>query len=167
MAFRPPCRNHQLARGFTLIEILVVCAIAAITLSLAVLRTSIFDARRLDDAAERLAQGLETMRDESIISGQLLGFSSDGKGYQFWRLDGEKKTWISLAGAGDLASREFPGGVELETLAINGSSRPLGERIVFYPSGMIEPFSLTLRAGSARMTLSADGLGRLEMQHEP
>jgi hypothetical protein len=51
-------------------------------------------------------------------------------------------------------------------MSINGTSRPLGERIVFYPSGMIESFSLTLVAGEARVKLAADVLGRLELSHE-
>ena len=162
MRGRFPCA----LRGFTLIEILVVCAIAAVALSMLVLRTSLFDGRRLDEAAESLSERLEAIRDEAIISGQLLGFSSDGKGYQFWRLDGEKKAGIALSSAGDLAAREFPGGVELASMSINGTSRPLGERIVFYPSGMIESFSLTLVAGEARVKLAADVLGRLELSHE-
>lgn len=161
-----PCQLPRTGRGFTLIEILVVCAIVGVTLAFVVFRTGLLDGRRLGDAAESLAQRLESTRDEAIISGQLLAFSSDGKGYQFWRLDGEKKTWASLSSAGDLAARELPGGVELASMSINGSPRPLGERIVFYPSGMIEPFSLTLAAGNARMKLAADVLGRLEIRHE-
>ena len=78
----------------------------------------------------------------------------------------KKKAWIALSSAGDLAAREFPGGVELASMSINGTSRPLGERIVFYPSGMIESFSLTLVAGEARVKLAADVLGRLELSHE-
>ena len=87
-----PCQLPRTGRGFTLIEILVVCAIVGVTLAFVVFRTGLLDGRRLGDAAESLAQRLESTRDEAIISGQLLAFSSDGKGYQFWRLDGEKKS---------------------------------------------------------------------------
>ena len=159
-------RGPRAGRGFTLIEILVVCAIAGITLSFLLFSTGILGGRSLEDATESLAQRLETIRDEAVISGQILGFSSDGKGYQFWRLDGENKTWNAWSRAGDLAAREFPGGVVLSAMSINGSPRPLGERIIFHPSGTGETFSLTLDADKSRMKLAADVLGRLEISRE-
>ena len=153
---------YRVARGFTLVEILVVCAIMAIMAGLVMVRLEHSDASRLGDAAEDLTRRLESARDEAVIRGRPIAFSSDGQGYQFW-LAADNTTWIPLPGA-DSASR-FTRGVELNALRLNGSARPLGERIVFLPFGLVEPFALTLVAGSSRVEVQADALGRFETQH--
>ncbi|MBS1229317.1 MAG: type secretion system protein GspH [Proteobacteria bacterium] len=153
---------YRVARGFTLVEILVVCAIMAIMAGLAMVRLEHSDASRLGDAAEDLTRRLESARDEAVIRGRPIAFSSDGQGYQFW-LAADNATWIPLPGA-DSASR-FIRGVELNALRLNGSARPLGERIVFSPYGLVEPFALTLAAGSSRVEVLADALGRFETRH--
>ena len=78
-------------RGFTLIEILVVCAIMAIVATLAAVRLEQSDASRLSGAAEELTRRLEAARDEAVIRGRPIAFSSDGQGYQFW-LAGDNTT---------------------------------------------------------------------------
>ena len=153
---------YRIARGFTLIEILVVCAIMAIMAALVMVRLEHSDASRVNEAAEDLTRRLEAARDEAVIRGAPIAFSSDGLGYQFW-LANDSATWIPLPGA-DSASR-FARGVELAAIRLNGSARPLGERVVFSPFGLVEPFALTLVAGSSRVDVSADALGRFEARH--
>ena len=78
------------SRGFTLLEILIAVAIVAVTVGLAVLKFEPSDGRRLEDAAEKLVRQLEVARDEAVIRGQTVAFSSDGQGDQFWVADAER-----------------------------------------------------------------------------
>ena len=152
-------------RGFTLIEILVVCAIMAILLGLAAVRLDFSAASRLNSAAEALSRQLEAARDESMIRGQTLAFSSDGPGYQFWVSNADRNEWFALPANDAIASRQFPSGIVLSALSINGLSRPLGERIVFSISGLTEIFTLTLASDSSRVEILSDALGRMDIRH--
>ena len=158
----PACLPRR-SRGFTLVEILVVCAIMAIMATLVAVRLEHSDANRLDAAAEDLTHRLEAARDEAVILGVPIAFSSDGLGYQFWLADAN--TWVPLPSEDGKAGGRFGSGVELGAVRLNGSSRPLGERIVFSPFGLVEPFALSLSAGSSRVAVLADALGRFETQH--
>jgi general secretion pathway protein H len=149
-------------RGFTLVEILVVCAIVAILLGLAIVGLGASDSRRLAGAAEDLSRRLEAARDEAVIRGQRLAFSSDGQAYQFWFSDGERNEWIALPSSDVIGARQLPQGIALAAMRINGLARPLGERIVFSISGISEPFALTLSCANSRVDIRADALGRIE-----
>ena len=156
--------RHAAARGFTLIEILAVCAIMAILLGLAMVRLDSSGTRRLESAAEDLTRLLEAARDESVIRGQPLAFSSDGQGYQFWLSETAHNEWVALPGSAAIAARKFPDGVILSSLLINGTPRPLGERVIFSLSGISEPFTLTLTSASSHIDILSDALGRIEIR---
>ncbi|SDH21774.1 GspH/FimT family pseudopilin [Propionivibrio dicarboxylicus] len=160
-ALRPP----RTGRGFTLIEVLVVCAIMATALAFAALKLDVTDGARLKAAAEDLAGRLENARDEAVIRGQAIAFSSDGQGYQFWLADRNRNAWVVLADSAHLVSGRFAGGAQLQSVVINGSPRPVGERITFSPVGLSDAFSLSLSIGPARLEILADALGRIEIRH--
>ena len=162
----PACRQRQ-EQGFTLLEILVVCAIVAITLGLVMIKLDPSDSQRLNAAGEALANRLEAARDEAVIRGQTVAFSSDGQGYQFWVADAERNAWVALPDTDTVASGRFAEGVALSAIRVNGASRPLGERLAFSFSGLIEPFNLSLSAGNSTLDISADALGRIETRRAP
>lgn len=153
--------------AFTLVEVLVVCAIVAIVVGLAAVRLDPSDARRLEAAAEALLVQLDTAHDEAVTRGRPVAFSSDGEGYQFWIADPGKEAWLPLIDRPALASGRLADGVRLHALAINGTPRPLGEKLVFSMNGLCESFRLTLAAGNATLALEGDALGRLEIRRVP
>jgi type II secretion system protein H len=155
------------ARGFTLIEIIAACAIAAIVLGITMIKLDATDGRRLRQAAELLAGRLEAARDEAVIRGQPVAFSSDGQGFQFWVADRERGAWVALADADTVAAGRLADGVALSALRVNGAPRPLGERLVFSFGGLAEAFALTLTAGPQSLDIAGDALGRIEIRSTP
>jgi type II secretion system protein H len=155
----PGCEPRR-ARGFTLIEIVAVCAIAAIALGVVMIRFDFSDGQRLRLAAEALAGRLEAARDEAVLRGQAIAFSSDGQGFQFWLA--ERGAWVALSDA-DAAGR-LADGIALSELRVNGAARPLGGRLVFSPSGLSETFTLTLTNGEQSLEIAGDALGRIEIR---
>ena len=108
-------------QGCSLIEILVVCAIMALALGLAVVKFEPSDTQRLNAVGDNLLVQLEAARDEAVIRGQHVAFSSDGGGYQFWVADAERNAWVALPDSDAFASRRFSPGVSLGAIRVNGS----------------------------------------------
>jgi type II secretion system protein H len=160
-------RHWRLARGFTLIEIIVACAIAAIALGVVMIKLDFSDGRRLRQAAETLSGRLEAARDEAVTRGQAVAFSSDGQEFQFWLADRERGVWVALTDADAAVSGRLADGVSLSTLRVNGAARPLGERLVFSFGGLAEAFTLTLTAGTQSIDIAGDALGRVEIRDTP
>ncbi|WP_432721023.1 GspH/FimT family pseudopilin [Jeongeupia wiesaeckerbachi] len=150
----------QRCRGFTLVEILVALAIVGLILGLAVVKLNDSDATTLSREAERLALLLDNARDAAINSGRTTAWSSDGRGYQFWLLD-DQNSWQAIGADEVLRARSFPEGISLSALTINLRDRPIGERIVFEPSGVNAPFHFELQLGDARWQLDGDAMGRV------
>ena len=84
------------ARGFTLVEVLVIVVIVGITLSLVVVNFGRDDKRVLADEAQRLGLLLEHAHDEAVASSRLLSWAADAKGYQFAVATGPD-TWMLLS----------------------------------------------------------------------
>lgn len=160
-------RGARRSRGFTLIEIIAACAVAAIALGVVMLRLDFSDGRRLRAAAETLAGRLEAARDEAVMRGQAVAFSSDGQGFQFWVADRERGAWVALPDTGAVAAGRLADGISLTALRVNGAARPLGERLVFPVGGLAEAFALTLAAGAQSLDVAGDSLGRIEIRGAP
>ena len=149
--------------GFTLIEILVVMVIISIIVALAAVRFGQSDVDTLQRESERLSLLLEAARDEAIASGSTMGFTPESNGYRFW-IQNTETGWQPVADGEVLRLRELPTPLLLEDIQVNLQALVAGSRIVFSPSGVNAPFSLTLRAGLDTRTLRADALGRITIQ---
>ena len=166
------------ARGFTLIEILVVLALIALLTGLAALSAGAAGSP-VEREARRLASTLRLAVDESRLQGRVLGLRFDQEGYSYLELlpgepdggPGFNFIWKQSAQRGALAPRSWPEPLKFE-LRINGRlvteglrrpSRP--PQIVLLPEGEFTPFSLRLigtREAGAVMRFSSSGL--LEIQ---
>ena len=150
-------------QGFTLLEILVAVAIIAIVSGMAVVRFESSDGRRAAQAGEQMAMLLDAARNEAIFSGRSVAISSDGQGYQFWGADGANGEWIVLPRDEMLVAKRLPDGVAWKAQRVNDRPQNIGQRIVFPPDGVIDPFTIELAAGDSVVRLEADVMGRIEV----
>lgn len=152
------------AKGFTLLEILVVMAIVVVVLGVAVARLEDSGERNTQGEADRLSVALEAARDDAIYSGSQVAFSTDGSGYQFWVGDDRQGRWQSLADASTLAPGRLRHEVKITAQYVNGRKQRLGQRLVFSADGLSEPFSLLLEGGHARYQVASDVLGQINVK---
>jgi general secretion pathway protein H len=145
------------ARGFTLVEVLVVVLIVAVLVSLVAVRLASGARQTLQEEAQRLAALLAHARDEAIVTGAPLAWQGADAGYRFLQR-GPDRTWQPVAGDASLRARSLPPGVRLvaiETPATAGRGAPT---IVLAPTGVAEPFRITLASGEQRARVASDGV---------
>ena len=145
------------ARGFTLVEVLVVVVIIALLVSVVAVKIAPDARQSLREEATRLAAVLAHARDEAITTGAPLAWQGAGSGYRFVRRAADR-TWQPLDRDAALRARELAPGVSLaaiETTAGAGGPAPV---IVLAPTGLSEPFRITLALGPHRVRVSSDGV---------
>lgn len=139
--------------GFTLLEIMVVVVLIAISVTFAVVNLE----RDTDDVAElearRFAQLIEHARDESILSGRPYAVQVDpiAGGYTFLQYGNE---WSEITEDDVFRPREFPPdlGVTFEM----PSDPDSGGLLVVEGLGVITPFVLTVRGDTRTYRVSVD-----------
>jgi general secretion pathway protein H len=150
------------ARGFTLLELLVVLVIAGITLGFISLNALPSDRQALQAEAQRIALLMQLARDEAIVRNRPIAFEADGNRYRFLLREGSK--WLLMDQDDMLRERPFqraPIALSI-TPAVAGESNPL--RIVFGREPVDKPFILTMSTGQSSVSLRADGIGHFEVE---
>lgn len=115
------------ARGFTLLEVVVVLALIGVILGFA--RLSLGDggaAARLEHDARTLAAALRLAQDEAVLDEREFGLRLAADGYEFMRL--ADRHWQSLKDAQALRSRQMDGERHL-ALRIDGQAVPLPDQL--------------------------------------
>jgi general secretion pathway protein H len=144
-------------RGFTLVEVLVVVVIIALLATVVVVRIAPDARQGLREEAARLAAVLAHARDEAVVTGAPLAWQAAGSGYRFARRAADR-TWQPLDRDAALRARALAPGVSLaaiETAARADGPQPV---IVLAPTGLAEPFRITLALGPHRVRVSSDGV---------
>ena len=153
--------------GFSLLEMLVVIAILAITAGIALLSTNLAGpATRLGDEAERLAGLLSLLCEESILQNQENGLILQAQGFRFVTFDGER--WVDRPERIYRARDYFqPLAIELtldgRSVALTGSTNQ--PHIACFSSGEMTSFRMTMGFADARVQISADTLGAVRVEN--
>lgn len=145
------------ARGFTLLELLIVIVIAGITLGLVSFNAMPSERQVLQKDAQRIALLLQLARDEAIVRNRPIVFEAGQERYRFLIRNGNE--WQPIPQDDLLREREFkrPPIVLAIDPPAPGQTNPL--RIVFGREPVDKPFVLTLSARGASVAIRADGIG--------
>jgi general secretion pathway protein H len=151
-------RDTARARGFTLIEVLVVLLIMGLFVGMvsAVVRPD--DRGLLRVEAERLAQLLDLAAAESRLAGNSIAWTSDGPGYRFWRMTGDAE-WSEVRDSDLLRARTLPKGMTISGLQVENMRSPEHMRLEFNPYGQSLSFSIEMSLGAARYAVAASPVG--------
>lgn len=149
--------------GFTLIEIMVVLLIVAITIGMVGVNLQRGDNNRAQDETNRIVILLQAAREEAILQGQVFAVQFTKDGYRFLRSSTKGK--LELIEKDDVFSpRTLEEGVML-TFTIDGAAADTEAGLILDPSGSFTPFVLTLRVGEAAW--QALGLANGKIQSKP
>jgi general secretion pathway protein H len=151
-------------RGFTLVEILVVVVIIALTAGLAVVAYDGNPRGVATREATRLAGALEHAAQSAQVRAETLGVSADGGRWRFWRRAGEAGGWLPLTDDDVLAPHALPAGLLVHPLTYAGAPLAADAIVPLHASGHNEPYAFVLTARDTRIVLAADPLNRVALQ---
>ncbi|HYD28164.1 GspH/FimT family pseudopilin [Brevundimonas sp.] len=144
MSARRACRA-----GFTLVELLMTVAIIGLAAGAVVL--SVPDPRpSVEQDAERFAARLSRAREEAVLTNRSVAVEATAAGYGFSAFDGAE--WSPLS--------DGPFGPEAWSAGVSVS--PAGPvRVVFDPTGVAEPATITLSRDGHASRITVDGAGEV------
>lgn len=144
-------------RGFTLIEVLVVVAIAGIVVAVAAVNLFPSDEQVARREATRVALAVEHARDAAWFGGLPTAVTFDGQRVREWRLAGSE--WRADA------ARETGLGAEVKLGAVHVDGVPLDprDRLVFLSDGLGVPFRVALEVRGLRWAIEGDAAGAVRL----
>jgi general secretion pathway protein H len=158
---RPP----RAARGFTLIEIMVVMVILGITMALVSVNFSNDDSQALNEEAKRLAALLEHAQREVLLTGVPIAWSADKGKYQFWQR-GKNGKWDEPSSDDILRERTFPIAIEWGENRIAGNPIKPDDRLIFLAGGLNLPFELKLKYRDRQLRILGTPTGRVSVEEK-
>jgi general secretion pathway protein H len=145
------------ARGFTLIEVLVVVAITGIILAVAAVNFFPGDAEVARRESGLMALAIERARDTAWFGGRPAAISFDEGRMREWRLQGD--SWQP-----DPARDQALGGdVQILGLYVDGQRLERGERLVFFADGLGIPFRVALQIRGLAWAIEGDAAGSIAL----
>ena len=159
-------RRVRSARGFTLLVLLVVVAIAGLLVSLVALSLGGIGGPRPEAELRDLADRIALAHEGSTLSGRTLGLRQTADGIEFLAFAIDPATrravWGSVGDERQLAPARFPAPYRL-SIEVDGTAATVGgaaPSIILLPDGDMTPFRITLGADgvrSARLVGDEDG----------
>jgi general secretion pathway protein H len=155
--------DRMRARGFTLLELLVVLVIAGMLLGLVAFNAMPSERQALQNEAQRIALLLQLARDEAIVRNRPIAFEAESSRYRFLIRDDNK--WETIPQDDLLHEREFgraPLALGIAPAFVAAGTDPL--RIIFGREPVDKPFVLTFTSGDTSVAIRADGIGNFVVE---
>jgi general secretion pathway protein H len=160
------------ARGYTLIEILVVLFIISIVTSVALLTISRNQNKQLETFANQLAQTMALAEEQAMLQSVVLGLRLDDHSFHFASLqqaiEGEKKAGWSPLQDTILGQHPIPSDIQLAVQVggqkiVSDHNTKLVPQVVISTSGEITPFTIYIgkKGEKPRYTISGDADGNI------
>lgn len=171
----------KIARGFTLVEILVVIVIVGLLASMAILTIGSNPQQLLKQEAQRALAVLQLATDEALLEGREYGLFIDRESYQIVQFNEQTLLWeadptpafarYSLPNDINMNLESEGKVVDLGKLLNRDSEQKqqtennLQPRLLLLSSGEVTPFTLAFSADylPKRFTLSSDGLAGIKL----
>jgi general secretion pathway protein H len=150
--------------GFTLVEVLVVLLLLAITASLAVVSLREDDRTVLRREAERLADSFSHVQNEALLAGATFAWRGDAAGWEYLRRSPTRR-WLPVEDGGAMFVRRLPEAVRLVDVEVDGAKIEPGALLLVPPSGMTSTARLVLQADRDRATVEVGVVSRVVMGH--
>ena len=144
-------------KGFTLVEVLVVVAIAGIVVALAAVNLFPSDAQTARRDVGNVALAIEHARDAAWFGGRPTAITFTEGRLREWRYAG--RSW-EPDGARDKALTD---GLRVTGLFVDGTALPVNERLVFMPDGLGVPFRVGLEVRGLAWAVEGDAAGAVTM----
>jgi general secretion pathway protein H len=120
--------NGARARGFTLLEILVVIVIVGVIISVATISVGVLGRdREMQDQAERVWAVLQQAKEECELQGFDVGLRVGTASYDFLRFDARQQRWLPISNDDLMSARSLPPGLRMR-LWLEGREVILAER---------------------------------------
>lgn len=153
-------RQQNLATGFTLLEILVVVAILALTAGVTVALLDRDERGTLEREARRFAGALEYAAQRAQMRHETLGVSAGESQWRFWVRAADGR-WRAISDDAPLAPRTLPAPLSVAPLLYAGHPLPVDAIVPLRPSGRNEPYAFVLATEVFRTIVAADPLNRV------
>lgn len=150
------------ARGFTLVEILVVLIVIGLAAGIAYAQLDIDPRQTLQREGRRFAGALEHAALLAQWKNETLGVSASGNVYRFWRR-GDDQRWSALSDDELLAPRALPSPLIAVARTYAGQAVPNEAVLPLVPSGRNEPYVIALASPEWQLLLAADPLNRVAL----
>lgn len=143
--------------GFTLIEVMVVVAIAGIIVTLAAINLFPSDAQVARREAGMVALAVEHARDAAWFGGRPTAITLSEGRVREWRLASEQ--WKSDAAR----DRALEASVRVAGLYVDGEPLKPDDRLVFLPDGLATPFRIALEVRGMPWAVEGDAAGAVTL----
>jgi len=159
----PLTPHSSLARGFTLLELLVVIVIVAVLAVLVVPNLASNPGRDAADAAERMVLLINQAQQEAVLTSRVwqIVFDPEDNNYFFQRLAGSEFEDVTLS---PFAGKQMTPTVQLDELEINGEVISSASEVYLFPTGEQDAFRLVLKGNDVEYSIAMGPVGPAQLE---